>query len=954
MSGVTSSVGVFSGIDSGKIIDQLIKSQSRPKTLLQQRVVSLQTQSTAFLDINSRLSSLKSTLSAFTSQNVFSASNATSSNTDTLTATAGNGAAVGSYSFTVDRLVTTQQALSRGFADKNFSGLGATTITVESADARVTRDNRLADLNGGNGVVRGKIQITDSAGTRAVVDLSRSETIQEVAKAIRDATDGRVAVALNPDGLALTDQAGGTGTLSVQDAQGTSGTAASLGISGSASESGDGGVLIGRSIYALGPRSALRGLNDGRGVFISSAGGTSSPDFTITARDGTAISIDIGDVYENVTPSGGGTPVLTKTKSAVTDIEGVIQRINEQAAGKITAAIAPDGRSLRLTDTSGGSGAISVAEVGTGSTARDLGLLGSASGATLSGKLLVGGIGTTLLSGIRGGRGLTGTDLTVSTRDGFTTSFNVTRDSTVEDLVSSITAAGNGRFKAELDSTATRVVLTDTSAGSGSLSISGAVADSLGLATSASSARSVTGSRLERQYIGPSTLLSSLNSGKGIGTGQIAITDSYGFKQTISISDSLQTVADLNALINSRFTNLRAQVNTSGNGLELVELAKPEGAGSSKIKVEDSSGGVAKALNLLGEASGTGAANKIDGSFRRTVTLAATDTLQQVADKITNSNAGVIGTVVDDQASSRPYRLSLTSRASGEAGRFIVDAGTFDLGLTTLSEGNNARVFYGSGDPAKALLLSSTTNAVAGVVPGLTLDIKAADSNPVTVSVTRDSGALEKALDEFVTSFNSVVARIDTVTTYNADTNKGGPLVGDSTVRSLRQELNTVVTSRAQGLTGRYQYLAQIGITINGDGNLTINKDRLRDALRTDSQAVQDVLNARTQAANSTQREISPGVFVNENTSGSVTARGLLQQLQDSIDKYIKPVDGVITRRNVTITAQVKSNNDRIARLDIQLSSKRDVLVRQFTAMEEAIGKLQSQGSAISGIRAVS
>jgi flagellar hook-associated protein 2 len=953
MSGITSGVGVFSGINTGQIIDQLLSIEARPRTQIQQRVVSLQTQQTSFLDLNSRLASLKGTLTKFTTQSVFSASSATSSKPETLSATAGNGAAVGSYSFVVDRLVSTQQVLSRGFADRTFTGVGATSFTFESALSKVTKDDRLSDLNGGEGVVRGVIEVTDSSGQRARIDLSRVETLQEVAKAIGEGTQGRVIVELYADGLILGDRGGGTGTLTVADAQGTTGTAASLGIAGSAVDSGDGSIT-GRVLSKLGARSALRTLNDGRGVSISNAGGTVSNDFTITTRDGSVLQIDIGDIYEDVVPSGGGAAVLTKTKSAVTDVAGVLERINQQSGGKVVASIPTDGRGIQLTDTTTGPGSLVVAEVGTGTTAKDLGILGSSFSTQLLGKQVLSGIGTTLVSGIRGGRGLSGTGLQVTTRDGFTTNLNVPQDTSVQQLLESVNSGGNGRFRVELDSTATRVVFKDLTSGSGPLSLSGALADDLGLAVTGSSAQTVQGSRLDRQYIGPATLLSTLNGGRGIGTGQIAITDSYGTRQTINIAESLQTVSDLTSTINSRFNNLRAQINSTGNGIELVEVAKPEGAGASKIKVEDASGGVAKALNLLGEATGTGVANKLDGSFRRTVTFAATDTLQQVSEKITNSNAGVIGAIVDDQASGRPFRLSLTSRSSGEAGRFVVDTGGFDLGLSTLSEGNNSRVFYGSSDPAKGLLLSSSTNTVAGVVPGLSLDVKASDPNPVTVSITRDTATLEKSVDDFVASFNSLIDRIDNLTSYNTQTRRGGPLLGDSSTLTLRRELNAVLNQPAQGISGRYQFLTQVGVGLDREGNVTVNKDRLREAIRTDPQAVQDLLVSRTQVSNSSQRELSPGVFVNEANTGALTSAGVLQRLQDLVDKYTRPVNGVLTRRSQTLTDQVRANNTRIDQLNTRLEVRRGVLNKQFTAMESAIGRLQSQSSSISGIRQVS
>jgi flagellar capping protein FliD len=68
------------------------------------------------------------------------------------------------------------------------------------------------------------------------------------------------------------------------------------------------------------------------------------------------------------------------------------------------------------------------------------------------------------------------------------------------------------------------------------------------------------------------------------------------------------------------------------------------------------------------------------------------------------------------------------------------------------------------------------------------------------------------------------------------------------------------------------------------------------------------------------------------------------------VEKYLDTVDGVLTLRGKGLDAQIKIQNDRIAALDIRLASKQATLQRQFLAMEQAIGQLQSQSSALGSI----
>ena len=79
--------------------------------------------------MQTRLTSLKLTGTTLKKTSSFQAAIATSGDEDVLTATASNGAAIGAYQLQVARLVSTQQIVSRGFADFNSTKIGAGTIT---------------------------------------------------------------------------------------------------------------------------------------------------------------------------------------------------------------------------------------------------------------------------------------------------------------------------------------------------------------------------------------------------------------------------------------------------------------------------------------------------------------------------------------------------------------------------------------------------------------------------------------------------------------------------------------------------------------------------------------------------------------------------------------------------------------------------------------------------------
>ena len=61
----------------------------------------------------------------------------------------------------------------------------------------------------------------------------------------------------------------------------------------------------------------------------------------------------------------------------------------------------------------------------------------------------------------------------------------------------------------------------------------------------------------------------------------------------------------------------------------------------------------------------------------------------------------------------------------------VIDTNGFDLGLETLETGTDARVFLGSTDPAKAILLQSSTNTMDQVISGVTIDLNRGVSDSV-------------------------------------------------------------------------------------------------------------------------------------------------------------------------------------------------------------------------------
>jgi flagellar hook-associated protein 2 len=133
--------------------------------------------------------------------------------------------------------------------------------------------------------------------------------------------------------------------------------------------------VFARAGAAVDEETRLSTLNNGRGVRT-----VSGADFSISTRDGTNFSIELGDAL---------------------NIGDVISTINTSTGGKITASVGSDGTRLLLTDNTTGNRRLTVASLNGSVAALDLGIQGITAGNQMQGRQLI-----SPNSGNRGGIGL--------------------------------------------------------------------------------------------------------------------------------------------------------------------------------------------------------------------------------------------------------------------------------------------------------------------------------------------------------------------------------------------------------------------------------------------------------------------------------------------------------------------------------------------------------------------
>ncbi len=102
----------LSGYDFSGIIDMMVQVERLPELQMQTNQTALQTRSDAWKDVNTRLQSLDTKLTALKDAGTWTAASVSSSNTSFLTASTSAGAAQGIYSLTITQTAAAQTAVS--------------------------------------------------------------------------------------------------------------------------------------------------------------------------------------------------------------------------------------------------------------------------------------------------------------------------------------------------------------------------------------------------------------------------------------------------------------------------------------------------------------------------------------------------------------------------------------------------------------------------------------------------------------------------------------------------------------------------------------------------------------------------------------------------------------------------------------------------------------------------
>jgi flagellar hook-associated protein 2 len=310
------------------------------------------------------------------------------------------------------------------------------------------------------------------------------------------------------------------------------------------------------------------------------------------------------------------------------------------------------------------------------------------------------------------------------------------------------------------------------------------------------------------------------------------------------------------------------------------------------------------------------------GASSFTISVASDTTLAGVRDAINKAsdNPGIKATLIKVDSGSQ---LVLTSDKVGATNAITIGATDTDgldgndltrlatVSLTPIQTASDAIIYV---DGQK---VTKDGNSFSDVISGVTISLKKADPlKTETLSIELDKESAKSKVNDFIKSYNALASIMSSLSSYDAKARKGGPLLGDATLRGVQNQIRQVLSNPTQGVSG-FSTLAEIGIKTNKSGALELDSSKFDKVIAENFDGVSQL-------------------FASDN--------GLAKRLDGVLTNYLS-FDGAVSARVDGVNKQIGDIADQRQKLSTRLTGIEARYRKQFTAMDTLLGQLQATGS---------
>ena len=267
-----------------------------------------------------------------------------------------------------------------------------------------------------------------------------------------------------------------------------------------------------------------------------------------------------------------------------------------------------------------------------------------------------------------------------------------------------------------------------------------------------------------------------------------------------------------------------------------------------------------------------------------------------------------------------------------------------------VSEADDAIVKY------EGIKISRPTNDIDDIVPEITLHVHDKTEKTATITVKPDKEASKDALIQFVGQYNRTVAELNilsqnkeeiiqeldylTSDEREAEMKKLGMFQTDFTLPTIKSNMSNILNAGYQTSDqATITMLNQIGISTNASGgNGSYSQSRLRGYLEIDEK--------KLDLAIVNHLEDIRLLFGYDSDGDLVSDKGIGVQLDKQISAYTQ-TGGILAMKTSGLDSKIKSSEQKIARLEVQMDKKEADLRNKYGQMEGSLNSLESQQNSI-------
>lgn len=441
----------------------------------------------------------------------------------------------------------------------------------------------------------------------------------------------------------------------------------------------------------------------------------------------------------------------------------------------------------------------------------------------------------------------------------------------------------------------------------------------------------------------------------------------------------------ISAAINAQQTEVKASVlNTTGatGGPVRLQISRADGSSETvsvsvtqAISSSLNLGFVANAVPAVSDAFASGnlvapgtvfldiaASGGVSGTS--TVTVNGPATPGSLASAITAQHSEVSATLTSNLGDTfGTTRIELTNLVDSSQ-PVTVAARTTQIQALDLGFSNPASLDQLAQDAlltVDGLTITRPTNAVTGVLEGATITLTdITGANPAVVSLSRDTAPVKEKIKQLVSNYNDLQAIIDAATSVDSKVEGlGASLAGDSTVRGIRNQVRKILMPLSGSSNGGINAsgsssisgLRDLGIVIDKDGTMKFAYLKPYDA----TNPTQNLLKVGDETGLNEKLTSSfddvAALFQGKNGTPGI-AQDMVDQLGGDgryMDTSFTPSSPLklISSIQRSASGTVRTNEDRLAALEVRMKALLDRYMKQFAVMDSLVGQSKALQSSV-------